>query len=101
MSKKRKCRYTTEELAIHEEAVKLRKMTDRQLVELLNRQRADTETVAERPTASAASLEEDKARKDTSGVKKLLHELAEGKCKGIKGATVYKITEFATELGLL
>lgn len=101
MSKKRKCRYTQEELTIHEEAVKLRKMTDRQLVELLHGQRADTETVAERPTASAASPEEDKARKDTSGVKKLLHELAEGKCKGIKGATVYKITEFATELGLL
>lgn len=33
MAKKRKCRYTAEELAIHEEAVRLRKMTDRQLVE--------------------------------------------------------------------
>lgn len=101
MSKKRKCRYTQEELAIHEEAVKLRKMTDRQLVELLRRQEADTEVCAERPTASAVSSEEDKAGKDTDGVKKLLHELAEGKCKGIKGATVYKISEFATELGLL
>ena len=101
MSKKRKCRYTQEELAIHEEAVKLRKMTDRQLVDLLRRQKTDTEVCAERPTASAASFEQDKARKDTSGVKTLLHELAEGKCKGIKGATAYKITEFATELGLL
>ena len=101
MGKKRKCRYTQEELAIHEEAVKLRKMTDRQLVELLRRHRAETEVCAERPTASAASSAGDKARKDTSGVKKLLHELAEGKCKGIKGATVYKITEFATELGLI
>lgn len=28
MAKKRKCRYTQEELTIHEEAVRLRKMTD-------------------------------------------------------------------------
>ena len=28
MAKKRKCRYTPEELEIHEQAVKLRKMTD-------------------------------------------------------------------------
>ena len=37
MTKKRKCRYTAEELAIHEEAVRLRKMTDRQLVEEFHR----------------------------------------------------------------
>ena len=32
MAKKRNCRRTPEEIAIHEEAVKLRKMTDEQLV---------------------------------------------------------------------
>ena len=101
MSKKRKCRYTPEELAIHEEAVKLRKMTDRQLVEMLHGQKADTEVCAERPTASAASSDEDMAGKDTNGVQTLLNELAEGKCKGVKGATVYKITEFAAGLGLI
>lgn len=101
MAKRRKCRYTSEELAIHEEAVKLRKMTDRQLVELLRRQRAEVDVCAERPTASAAASDCDKTGKDTNAVETLLHELAEGKCKGIKGATVYKITEFATELGLI
>ena len=38
MAKKRKCRYTAEELAIHEEAVSLRKMTDRQLVDAVRRE---------------------------------------------------------------
>ena len=33
MAKKRNCRRTPEEVSIHEEAVKLRKMTDAQLVE--------------------------------------------------------------------
>ena len=32
MSRKRKCRYTPEELALHKEAVRLRNMTDKQLV---------------------------------------------------------------------
>lgn len=101
MSKKRKCRYTQEELAIHEEAVKLRKMTDRQLVELLSRQKVNTEVCAKRSTASATSSDKAKTGKDTSGVQTLLNELAEGKCKGVKGATVYKIASFATGLGLI
>ena len=33
MRKNKKYRYTAEEQAIHEEAMRLRKMTDRQLVE--------------------------------------------------------------------
>ena len=33
MAKKRNCRRTPEEVSIHDEAVKLRKMTDAQLVE--------------------------------------------------------------------
>lgn len=36
MSKKRNCRRTQEEIHIHEEAVKLRKMTDAQLVEKIH-----------------------------------------------------------------
>lgn len=36
MSKKRNCRRTQEEICIHEEAVKLRKMTDAQLVEKIH-----------------------------------------------------------------
>lgn len=90
MAKKRKCRYTPEELAIHDEAVKLRKLTDKQLVDRVRGAHA----------ASLASLE-DKERKDKDGVKKLIDGLSRGECRGIKGATAYKITEYATEIGLL
>lgn len=90
MGKTRKCRLTPEELAIHEEAVKLRKMTDRQLVMASRGVQRRSPAVSEAP-----------AQKDTDGVKKLIEGLSRGDCKGVKGATVYKITEYAEEMGLL
>ena len=30
-----------------------------------------------------------------------LSALSEGKCKGIKGATAYKVAQFAAEMGLI
>lgn len=36
-----------------------------------------------------------------SEVQKLISALSEGKCKGIKGATVYKVAQFAAEMGLI
>lgn len=98
MSKKRN--RTAEEKAIHEEAVRLRKMTDRQLVEAFHR--------AAEPEASLSSSHEaqDEAEaadpnENTSAIEKLLSALSDGECKGIKGATAYKITQFATEKGLI
>ena len=38
---------------------------------------------------------------DTSPVKMLVAALAEGKCKGIKSATAYKVAQLATEMGLM
>lgn len=90
MAKKRKCRYTPEELAIHEEAVKLRKMTDKQLVDKVRGS-----------LATSSVISEDKATNDKGGVKRLIEGLSRGECKGIKGATAYKINEYATEIGLL
>lgn len=83
MAKTRNCRYTEEERAVHAEAVRLRKMTDKQLVELLRG--------AKRPAPPAGG-------KDKLDV--LLTALANGECKGIKGATAYKIQMFAQEKGL-
>lgn len=100
MGRKGKRRYTKEEQAIHEEAVRLRKMTDKQLVEEFHRA-ADTETTVRTSTEPQAASDEADPKKNTNGVEKLLSALSEGKCKGIKGATVYKITEFATEMGLI
>ena len=98
MSKKRK--YTAEERAIHEEAVRLRKMTDKQLVEEFHRA-ADAEIAVRVPDVAQDGPEEADPNENPNGVQKLLSALSEGKCKGIKGATVYKITEFATEMGLI
>lgn len=98
MSKKRN--RTAEEKAIHEEAVRLRKMTDRQLVEEFHR--------AEEPEVSLSSSHEAQdeteaadPNENTSAIEKLLSALSDGECKGIKGATAYKITQFATEKGLI
>lgn len=61
MAKKRKCRYTPEELAVHEQAVKLRKMTDEQLV------------MAFRASSAASpAVSQEGVEKDTDGVKKLI-----------------------------
>lgn len=87
MAKKRKCRYSAEELYIHEQAVKLRKMTDKQLVTAFN---------------NAKSTPQDTAyTNNTGGIQELLNELSEGKCKGIKSGTVRKLTEFCYESGLI
>ena len=90
MAKKRNCRRTPEEIAIHDRAVKLRKLTDKQLV--------DTVDCAQ---ARASEAFEDKTDKDKGAIKKLLDGLSRGECKGVKSATVYKITEYATEAGLI
>lgn len=90
MAKKRKCRYTAEEAEIHAEAVRLRKMTDEQLVTAF---RAATK-------AAEASSSADPTN-STNGVKTLIEGLANGECKGIKGATAYKIAEYAAEKGLI
>lgn len=100
MAKKRKCRYTTEELAIHEEAVRLRKMTDKQLVEEFHRA-ADTEAAVRVPDVAQNGENGAGPNENTSAVEKLLSALSDGKCKGIKGATAYKIAQFAAEMGLI
>lgn len=99
MSRKRKCRYTPEELVLHKEAVRLRNMTDKQLVEEFHRA-ADTELVASRPSVAQDGAEA-AGPGDTSAVKTLVTALAEGKCKGIKSATAYKVAQLATEMGLM
>lgn len=100
MSKKRKCRYTVEELAIHEEAVRLRKMTDRQLVEEFHRA-ADTDCVAKRRSTSQEGAEKAGSENDAPAIEKLLAALAEGRCKGIKSGIAYKVTQLAAEMGLI
>ncbi len=90
MAKKRKCRYTPEELAVHEEAVRLRKLTDAQLV-----------SAFQNASLGAQMPEKNEASDYTGGVEKLLTGLESGAVKGIKGATAYKVRVYASEMGLI
>lgn len=97
MSKKRKCRMTPEELTIHKEAVRLRNMTDRQLVDEFRRA-AEPEIGASVPQNGP---ETETATENTSAVQTLLTALFEGKCKGIKSGIAYKVARLAEEMGLI
>ena len=99
MSKKRKCRMTPEELALHREAVRLRNMTDRQLVEEFHRA-AEPEMGASVPSVPQDGPEAEGATENTSAVQTLLTALSEGKCKGIKSGIAYKVAQLAAEMGL-
>lgn len=100
MAKKRKCRYTAEELAIHEEAVRLRKMTDRQLVEEFHRA-AEQEVAVRKPQEAQKNTKEDSLGNDTPDIQKLLNALSEGRVKGIKNGIAYKVAQLAEEMGLI
>lgn len=93
MAKKRKCRMTPEEIAIHDEAVRLRRMSDKQLVEEFHRSK----------DADTASKPVDGSQGDNTAtpIETLLQGLSDGKCKGIGGATAYRVSQFAAELGLV
>ena len=100
MSKKKNCRRTPAEQVLHREAVRLRNMTDRQLVEQFHRA-AEPETAPSARLRTQDGPEAAGGTGDSSPLQALLDGLAAGECKGVKSATVYKITAYATEKGLL
>lgn len=93
MSKKKNCRRTPEEQALHREAVRLRNMTDKQLVEEFHRSKD-----ADNASTPAGGPQGDNT---ATPVETLLQGLSDGKCKGIGGATAYRVSQFAAELGLI
>lgn len=100
MAKKRKCRMTPEEISIHNEATRLRKMTDQQLVTAF-RLAGEQDIRSEAAHVGQNAPNEADPTENTNAVERLLNALSEGKCKGIKGATTYKIAELAREMGLM
>lgn len=76
--KKRSCRMTNEEKAIHEFAVKVRKMTDRQLYDFIS---AEKEVKAD--------------------ISKFLNSLEKSAIAGIGPVTVKKIRVFAVKEGFV
>lgn len=92
---RKNCKRTPAERAIHEEAVRLRRMTDKQLVEQFHRA-SDLGM-----DAGAPSLEQIGTETGNHSVQQLLTALSEGKCKGIKSGIAYKVAQFAAEEGLI
>ena len=86
--KKRNCRRTQDETRIHEKAVKMRKMTDEQLVHYV-----------EDRVEKARSEGKNEAKKGGS-LRKFLESLAtQGVIPGVGSATVDKVRKYAEECG--
>lgn len=79
---KKNGKMTPEERAQHAEAVRLRKMTDYQLV-------------------NAFRAVNDQTPEPDARLERLIEGLAAGEVKGIKGGTVYKIEAYARERGFI
>lgn len=76
--KKRSCRMTSEEKAVHEFAVKVRKMTDRQLYDFVNEHNEDSNKVSD-----------------------FLGRLGANNVKGVGPATFNNIKQFAIKEGFV
>ncbi len=89
MAKKRNCRRTPEEVSIHDEAVKLRKMTDAQLVEKV---RSASAAASKMPAAQVSS---------TKSVAEFLEAFANANIPGVGKITLKKMNTFAKDNGYL
>ena len=85
MAKKRNCRRTPEEVSIHDEAVKLRKMTDAQLVEKV---RSASAAASKMPAAQVSS---------TKSVAEFLEAFANANIPGVGKITL--MNTFAKDNG--
>lgn len=98
---RRKCRLSPEELGMHEQAVKLRKMTDRQLIEYVSAEKAaayDDEEFAGKKEALKHQRPADQIIGD-SGVKTFLEEIQS--VSGVGAVTMKKLHDLAEERGYL
>ena len=88
MAKKRSCRRTADEDKVHEKAVKIRKMTDEQLMQYVNDR-----------VEKARSEGVNQGRKSAAGmtVNEFLKEIS--KIKGVGDATICKIMEHFRKVG--
>ena len=91
---KRNCTRTMDERKIHDKAVKMRKMTDEQLVEYV-------ENRVEKARSEGFNSGKAKAVTTEKGAKELLALLQLNKIPGIGAVTINKIVKVAEENGYL
>ncbi len=95
--KKKSCRRNIEEEKNHEVAVKLRKMTDKQLVEYIEEQTR----IAHSDGVKAGSMEGKKNDGSVCKIKEFINEVSESGIAGIGKVTIKKLMAFAMEKGYL
>lgn len=96
--KKRSCRRTDQETAIHERAVKLRKMTDLQLCQFIDRERAQCIEDAYKKGYEDAEKSIGQKSCDVSG---FIAYIRETKIPGIGAVTINKLLKAAAEHGYI
>ena len=94
MAKKRNCRRTVDEDRIHEKAVKLRKMTDEQLVNYV-------EDRVEKARSEGFNCGKASVPKTGEGAKEFIAFLQLNKIPGIGAVTINKLIKVAEENGYL
>lgn len=94
MAKKRSCRRTVDENRIHEKAVKLRKMTDEQLVNYV-------EDRVEKARSEGFNKGAEKASKKGKGVGEFIAAIQLSKIPGIGAVTINKLLKVATDNGFI
>lgn len=111
MAKKRSCRRTDDENKIHDKAVKMRKMTDAQLVHYVedrvnkarsegyNEGRKEYQLAFNRGVSEGARRQKALESNLHPGVKEFLEELRENGIRGIGVTTISKLERMAVENG--
>ncbi len=94
MSKRRNCRRTVDEDRIHEKAVKMRKMTDEQLVHYV-------EDRIEKARSEGFNEGKQKAAPAGTSAAELIAELQKNKVPGIGIVTINKLMKVAMDYGYI
>ena len=93
---KRACRRTEDEVKIHEKAVKLRKMTDEQLVHYVEDRVAKAES-----EGYNQGVKEARSKAITKSVEEFLADIKAAPIPGVGAVTVNKLTRMAKEHGYI
>ena len=109
MAKRRSCRRTENETVLHEKAVKIRKMTDEQLVHYIEDrvEKARSEEynkgrkTVEPPVVQAVESVEPSVVSRTGAVQEFLEKLKSTKIQGIGAVTLKKLMIAAEEYGYI
>ncbi len=106
MAKKRSCRRTNEENAAHSVAVRIRKMTDMQIMEYMEeiRRKAYAEAsddIRDAKKAVCESCESNKQVKSEPSAQDFIDVLKREKIQGIGAVTINKLLEVAKKYGFI